>query len=171
MHSTVQSRRSRTISPLRNSAAFQSVASDSKVFDSLYSTWQSVGSYSQDTVDTYDRSPLYSGYCCTLCVFIMMFVTYMCAKSSSVSYGFQKLEKSDEFYKNVKSNKSILLIIIIIRMNVIATLQSINFKVAATAKSCGKVKVSHAAVKSFGAVSVVRTLEQFSFQAASKDVQ
>jgi len=34
-------------------------------------------------------------------------------------------------------------------MNVIATLQSIDFKVAATAKSCGKVKVSHAAVKSF----------------------
>ena len=34
-------------------------------------------------------------------------------------------------------------------MNVTATLQSIDFKVAATAKSCGKVKVSHAAVKSF----------------------
>jgi len=34
-------------------------------------------------------------------------------------------------------------------MNVIATLQSIDFKVAATAKSCGKVKVSHTAVKSF----------------------
>ena len=35
-------------------------------------------------------------------------------------------------------------------MNVIATLQSIDFdNVAATAKSCGKVKVSHAAIKSF----------------------
>ena len=34
-------------------------------------------------------------------------------------------------------------------MNIIATLYLIDFKVAATAKSCGKVKVSHAAVKSF----------------------
>jgi len=32
-------------------------------------------------------------------------------------------------------------------MNVIATLESIEFKVAATAKSCGKVELSHAAVK------------------------
>jgi len=62
MHSTVQSRRSRTISPLRTSAPFHLGASDSKMYDSLYSTWQSVGSYSQDTFDTLDRSPLYSGY-------------------------------------------------------------------------------------------------------------
>jgi len=41
-------------------------------------------------------------------------------------------------------------------MNVIATLQSIDFKVTATAKSCGKVKVSHAAVKSFDRRGVSR---------------
>ena len=62
MHTTVQSRRSRTISPPRTSVPFQSVGSDSKLFDSSYSTWQSVGSYSQDTFDTFDRSPIYSGY-------------------------------------------------------------------------------------------------------------
>ena len=58
-------------------------------------------------------------------------------------------------------------------MNVIATLQSIDFKVAATAKSCEKVKVSHTAVKSFDrrGVSCIRTLERFSFQAESKNVQ
>jgi len=61
LHATVQSRRSRTLSPLRNSVPIQSVASDSKIFDSSYSTWQSVGSYSQDTFHTLDRSPLYSG--------------------------------------------------------------------------------------------------------------
>jgi len=44
------------------------------------------------------------------------------------------------------------------------------FKVAATAKTCGK--VSHAAESRLtGTVSVVRTLEQFSFQAATKNVQ
>ena len=43
----------------------------------------------------------------------------------------------------------LLLLLLLLRMNVIATLQSIDFKVAATAKSCGKMKVSHAAVKSF----------------------
>jgi len=56
--------------------------------------------------------------------------------------------------------------LLLLRMNVIATLWSIDLKVAATEKSCGKVKVSHAAVKSFdrrSRLSVVRTLEQFSF--------
>ena len=38
------------------------------------------------------------------------------------------------------------LIIIIINNDVIATLESTAFKVAVTAKSCGKVKVSHTAV-------------------------
>ena len=42
-----------------------------------------------------------------------------------------------------------LLLLPVLRMDVMATLQSIDFKVAATAKSCRKVKVSHAAVKSF----------------------
>ena len=58
MHSTG---RARTLSPHRSSAPFPLMAADSKTFDSLYSTWQSVGSYSQDTFDTLDRSPLYSG--------------------------------------------------------------------------------------------------------------
>ena len=40
-------------------------------------------------------------------------------------------------------------LLLLLRVNVIATLYSIDFKVAATAKSCVKVKVSHAAVKSF----------------------
>ena len=43
-------------------------------------------------------------------------------------------------------------------------LQSIDFKVVATAKSCREVKVSHAAVKSFDRPVIVRTLKQFSFR-------
>ena len=61
MHSTVvQSRPSRPLSPLRRSAPLPLSPADS-----LYSTWQSVGSYSQDTFDTLDRAPLYSGYAAT----------------------------------------------------------------------------------------------------------
>jgi len=44
---------------------------------------------------------------------------------------------------------TILLRIIIIKNKCHSNIMSIDFKVAATAKSCGKLKVSHVAVKSF----------------------
>ena len=45
---------------------------------------------------------------------------------------------------SLATRPQLLLLLLLLRMNVIA---SLDFKVAATAKSCGKVKVSHAAVQ------------------------